>query len=248
MTPLTEDQKLARTKRRMIYVKAGGAIAVIFLIFFAYQGCQKSKNTQLAYNEIKDSLKKVLADTARIQEKNRMLEYENKDLDLHIADLVADLQLTKGALIDESDKTLRLSNEVKKAKATHDTVKYYLHCDSLAEENSNLRNWLEEGWAYETKRDSLQDAQLKNMQTQRDNFESAYNDCKKAVKFTVAELPQIKPKGRMIANVGGIISGPIWGVGGGLQYIFENGLSIRADVMATNHGLISIGSIGVPLK
>jgi hypothetical protein len=233
MNPLTEEEKLARTKRRMIYLKVGGGVAAIVIIFFMYQGCQKSKNTQLAYDQIRDSLQKIINDTARMQGEARRLKYENADLDLHIADLVADLQMTKGALIDEGDKRQRLSNEVKAAKAKRDTISYFEKCDSLADENIFLRDALLHNDSVVKKILSLTDQRIKKSDSLANSWKLAYDECIRITEFVASELPKVKPKSKLYID-GAAMTGYVNAIGGGLSLVDTKGNKFAVKYMLTN--------------
>jgi hypothetical protein len=233
MNPLTEEEKLARTKRRMIYLKVGGVAVIIAFIFFQYQGCQKSKNAQLAYKKIEDSLRNEVNAKKGVLERNAVLEKEKSELEQDNAGLVADNELAKGALIEESDKISRLVNEVRKAKGNKDIITQLAKCDSLTEEVGYLQKHIGQMLVIDSRKDSLHKAQLRNLQSQKDNFETAYNNCIRAAEFAVTELPKIKPKSKLYID-GAAMTGYVNGLGGGLSLIDTKGNRFAAKYMLTN--------------
>lgn len=222
-------------------------VGVIILAFFLYQSCGKEKAASAAYNNIKDTLQYVLDDTARVHGEARRLKYENDDLDRHISDLVADLQLTRGALIDESDKVLWLSSEVKKAKANKDTARYIEKCDSLADEYAELNNYVNDLIGVHERVNAVVMERIKKSDSLSKHWESAYIQCKNAVVVAVTELPKIEPKGKMYIDITGM-TGPVTAVGGGFGYMDKNGRMISGDVLISGHGPIYQLRLSAPLS
>lgn len=228
-------------------------VGVVVIIFLLWKGCQNSKSANESYKAIKDTLQSVLDDTARVQGEARRLKHENADLDLHIADLVADLQTTRGVLIDESDKAKNLALRLKEAKAnmliTHrDTIEYIDGCDSLAEINLWLNSvYNTEKWK-SNQLDSLYTKILQNKDSITAIWQKAYNECIRAAEFAVAELPKIKPTGQWFGTGGGFVSGPIFGATGGITHITKKQLLISGKGMLTNRGAGGMIEVGVPLN
>src|SRR5687767_11944821 len=109
---ITESEKLARAKRRELWLKwalIGGAVVILFL---TWKGCQNEKQSASAYKQIEEQLKTVLNQDKAVREEAKRLRKENSQLDSTVADLVADRDLIQGALIDEADKVKRLSAAV----------------------------------------------------------------------------------------------------------------------------------------
>lgn len=248
MPQLTPEEKYYRTKR---YILIGSVVVIVVIALLWWNGCQKGKeaiDSKLAYNLIKDTLQSVLDDTARIYGENRRLRYEANDLDLHIADLVADLQMTKGALIDKSDIADRLAREVKKAKANKDTSTQLEKCDSLADAVFVQRNQINQMLVVDARKDSLHTLKIKNLEAQRDNFERGYDSCKNAVKFASAELPKIEPTGKVYITGGGLLNGPVFGGTGGFTHISKKNRLIAGKAMYTNYGWGGLIELGLPLN
>lgn len=223
-------------------------VAAIIIFILVYKGCRESKQSTEAYKQIETALKNVLNQDKHVREVARNLQHENLQLDSIVADLIADRDMLQGALVDESDKTKRLSAEVKKAKANRDTISYYLHCDSLAEESNKKDEYLKEAWFQVAKIDGIRQEQIENLEKQRDLWKLSYDSCLNAVKRVDDLLPALKPKGRLYGVVSGVVDGGILGVGGGFTWQSKNNILISAKALATNVGPLYIAEFGVPLS
>lgn len=224
-------------------------IGIAVLLVFLIRSCGNEKSASIAYNKIRDTLQSVLDDTARINGENRRLLYEAADMDLHVSDLVADLTMTKGALIDESNKSIELARRLKgRPIITHrDTLLYMDGCDSLSEAV------ITQGFQIKyLKRlsDSLEYYHVQvenNLKAQRDNFKFGYDSCKNAVRGAVTELPKLEPKSKVYFDITGM-AGAITAFGGGLGYMDANGRIINADVLVSGHGNIYQLRLATPLN
>lgn len=249
MTEITPEQKYYRTRRREVYFRwAFVASLVVIAWLFLKRGCGEAKESKLAYVAIEKRLKSVIGDSARLEAEVRGLKNAKEDMDLRTADYIADLLLTKDALFESEGSRSRLAAEVKKAKASKDTASYIAHCDSLAEESEKKDGFLQKAWAQARAIDSARKEQIKNVEKQRDVYKQGYESCLSAVVFSVAELPKIKPRGKLCAVVSGIGSGPLLGIGGGFTYVTKTKVLIGAKAYATNQGLLTTLEFGVPLN
>lgn len=248
MTDTTPEDKFYTAKKREIYLRWLLIVVTAVFVFLWIRGYKEGEDAAIAYKAIQDTLQSVLDDTARVHGEARRLKHENADRDLHIADLVADLQATRGALIDESDKASRLSFEVKKAKANKDTVRYYEKCDSLADQNRIKNNHIIDLVKKYGLQENAYQERIRNADSLSKHLEFSYDSCKNAVKFAKTELPKIKPKGRVCAVVTGVVDGGILGIGGGFTYISPNSILIGVKGYATNLGSLYTVEFGVPLN
>lgn len=235
--------KYYQTKTVLLVISFTG---IIILAFSLLRSCGEEQSASVAYNKIKDTLQSVLDDTARVYGENRRLRYEAADMDLHVADLVADLNTTKGALIEESDEKRRLAAEVKKAKMNKDTPAYYLHCDSLAKAYDRQNEYMLEVFSQFDQINNARKEQIRNLEKQRDLFERAYDSCKNAVVAAVSELPKLRPAGKWYIDIAAM-AGPFGGVGGGITHIDKKETKYTANGMATRYGPAVFGSVGLPI-
>lgn len=247
MSELTPEQKYYRTKRREVYLRWAVGVAAAIVVFLLIRGCNNQRAANEAYNAIKDTLQSVLADTARTNAIARSLRAENADLDLNIADLVEDLQLTKGALIDESDRADKLAVAYKRARAEKDTVQMLSNCDSLANQHWILlaRQWKED--SIDTELHNAFRASIKNLTAQSDNFEKSYKKCLAAVTFASGELPKLEPRGQWFLTGGGFMAGPVFGGTGGFTHVTKKSLLLSAEGMLTNYGPGAMAKVGLLL-
>lgn len=243
MTPLTETEKLARTKRRELYWKWGLIVGGLIALFLIYQGCQKSKNAQLAYDNIEKALKNVLSNEKTVRDEAKRLEKENGQLDSAIADLIADRDMIQGALIDESDKSKRLALEVKKARSDKDTVKYYEHCDSLATVVESLWYAVRKGDTIAMLLQERENLVVNNLNQQLSVYQEAYDSCLSAVRFASNTLPAIKPKSKLYID-GAVMTAYTNGIGGGLSLIDTKGNRFAGKYLMTNNGAIYMVEYG----
>lgn len=227
-----EIEKYYKTKRWLLI---GLVIAVIAIILLVWNGCNQSKEANAKYTLLKDTLQSVISDTQRINNQAKQIEKEKAELELDLADLVADRELIQGALIDQSDKAVRLAAELKVAKAKKDTVSYYEKCDSLADEMTNLKIYIEDNARFQRGVDSAYTALLASERKLRDLYKFSYDSCVKAVVSANNALPAIKPKGKLYID-GAVKFGAVTGIGGGLSYIDTKGNKFSAKAYTTNLG------------
>jgi hypothetical protein len=232
MNNQTEVEKYYKTKRWFLI---GLVLAAIVIILLVWNGCRQSKNMDIKYALIKDTLQSVIADTARINAEAKRLSRQVGDLEADLADVVADREVMHGALIDESDKSVRLARELKAAKAKKDTTKYHEKCDSLADEMFSLKIYIEDQERFQRGVDSAYTALLGAERRLKDLYYFSYDSCKKAAVVANTELPAIKPRGKWYIDAAAI-TGPVTGAGGGLSYIDTKGNKFGAKAYATNAG------------
>lgn len=225
----TEIEKYYKTKRLLLI---GIVLLAIVVIFLVWKGCQQSKNAAAKYALIKDTLQSVIDDTARINAEAKKMSQQIGDLELDLADVVADREVMQGALIDKSDKADRLASELKAAKAKKDTVKYFEKCDSLADEVTGLRTYLEDQARFQRGVDSAYTALLAKERSLRDLYRFSYDSCKKAAIAANTALPAIKPRGKWYID-GAAVTGFITGAGGGVSHTDTKGNHFGAKFIPT---------------
>lgn len=238
MDQLTPEQEAKYWKSKLIWHRVKmivGGLIIAVLIFYLIRGCQNEKAANIAYDRIEEALKNTLKQDKRIRDSAENLEKEKAALDSTVADLIADRDMMQAALIDDSDKIKRLSNEVKKAKASRDTARYIEKCDSLAEESAKKDEFLKKAWEQVARVDNARILQINNLTQQRDLWRKGYDSCINAVKKVDSLLPQIKPRRKLYID-GAVKFGAITGAGGGLSYIDKKGNKFSGKAYATNVG------------
>jgi hypothetical protein len=249
MPKLSEQEKYARTRRRERYLLWALLLIIGLMAWLLLaKSCGEAKDTKKAYEDISTALKEALDREKNIRERASELEQQNQQLDMTISELVYDRDMIQGALIDESEKSNRLAQEVKKAKSAKDTTGYIVKCDSLSDVVIELKSRINE----QKKVDSMVYVSLikrsDNLQAQVFLWKGAYDSCINTVRTVDTLLPQIKPTGQLCVVATGMVSGPILGIGGGFTYVTRNKVLIGARGFATNQGLLTTIEFGVPLN
>lgn len=249
MTELTPEQQYWSLKLKAQRFKLIGIalIAIGALLFFLVRSCGREQEAGIAYNAIRDTLQSVLDDTARVNAEARRLRHEKEDIDLKLADAIAEKDLWQDASMENAEKAKRLSLEVQKAKTQKDTPAYYKNCDELAQTNLILEGQLQEQMDASQVAASFYVASLKLMDSTAKRWEDAYRKCLKPVEFVAAELPKLEPKGKWYVDIAGMSGGAIIGAGGGLTYVDKNDRMYTVDVLGTNYKPVVLGKVGVPL-
>lgn len=248
MTELTPEQHYWRIRSQDRYKMIVLVIIAIGVFIFALsRGCANENKSAIAYKAIRDSLQKVLDDTARVNAEARRLRHEKEDIDLKLADAIAEKDLWQDASMENAEKAKRLALEVQKAKSQKDTPAYYKNCDELAQTNLILEGQLQEQMDASQVAGSFYAASLKIMDSTAKRWEDAYRKCLKPVEFVAAELPKLEPKGKWYVDIAGMSGGAIIGAGGGLTYVDKNDRMYTVDVLGTNYKPVVLGKVGVPL-
>ncbi len=232
MNNQTEVEKYYKTKRWFLI---GLVLAAIVIILLVWNGCRQSKNMDAKYALIKDTLQSVIDDTARINAEAKRLSKQVGDLEVDLADVVADREVMHGALIDESDKSVRLARELKAAKAKKDTAKYHEKCDSLADEMFSLKIYIEDQERFQRGVDSAYTALLAAERKLKDLYYFSYDSCKRAAVSASVALPAIKPRGKWYVD-GAAMTGHVSGIGGGASYMDTKGNRFGGKMLATTVG------------
>jgi hypothetical protein len=231
----TEQEKYFKTKRLFII-----SIAALFIIvcLLLVDRCNKGKeigDAKTSYAKIEDALKNVLSQDKHVRKYADSLEKGKRELELNVADLLADREIIRVALIAESDKAKRLSLAVKKAKESKDTGAYITNCDSLSGAYFDLlaRQWTQD--SIDIEMHNVFRAHIRNVEAQRDNWRRGYDSCLSAVKTADNLLPDIKPKSKFYID-GKALFGAITGAGGGFSLVDTKGNKFSVTASATTSG------------
>jgi hypothetical protein len=234
MPDLSPQEKYYRTKR---YVVIGGVIVVIILALLLWNGCQKAKNDQLAYEAVKERLDAAIKDTARVNSELAKERKNSRELEFSVADLQSRYVISTRALQDEARVSERLRLKIRNAKVNNDTASYVDNCDSLVEASEQSERHRLAALRQAAMIDSIRIEQIKGKNREIKILQGGYDSCMSAIIFTNNTLPQLKPTSKVYFDITGMV-GAVPAIGAGLGFMTKDGKMISVDVLYSAHGSI----------